>query len=224
MSENDGKDPRKNATDEEFGALPTQEVEPERIPSQEDGDHEFIVESFWHRRSLSDPEAFAYFVDKYHERVHRFLLFMLRDRGVAEEVTQDTFLKAFEIRRRFVFQGKTIESWIFQIARRKGVKAGKMQRRHVPLQPEDLDEERLIEFRPDPERRLLGEEERRELLRALDELDPDCRSWLALHYVVGLPTPRVAAIAGVTTGTMKSRLSRCRAKLRERLEREGKRR
>lgn len=221
MTDFDDNDPRKHATDEEFAAFPTQEGESERIPSEEDGDDEFIVESFWHRRSLSDPEAFTYFIDKYYERVHRFLLVMLRDRGEAEHVTQDTFLNAFEYRRRFVFRRQTIESWIFQIARRNGFKAGKKLSRHVRLQPEDLDEERLIEFRPDPERRLLGEEERRELLRALDELDPDCKSWLALHYVVGLPTPRVAAIAGVTTGTMKSRLSRCRAKLKERLEREG---
>jgi len=219
MSDFDDRDPKNHATDDEFAAFPPQEGELESPPSEADGDDEFTVESFWHRRSLSDPEAFTYFIDKYYERVHRFLLVMLRDRGEAEQATQETFLKAFETRRRFVFRRQTIESWIFQIARRNGFKAGKSLRRHVPLEPEGLDEERLIEFRPNPERRLLGEEERRELLKALNDLDPDCRSWLALHYVVGLPTPRVAAIAGVTTGAMKSRLSRCRAKLKERLER-----
>lgn len=186
--------------------------------SSPQNDDEFLIEEGWHRRSLRDPEIFGYFFDKYYDRIFGFLYNMTRSRDMADELTQATFVTAFEKRSGFVFREVPIGAWLFQIARSKAIKTDLQRERQVPLEFLKAGDGTLVEFRPGPDHRLLSKEEQSRLFQGLDLLDPDCRSWLVLHYFEGLTTPQLARIAGVKEGTMKSRLSRCLERLRDHLK------
>lgn len=193
----------------------TEELQRYRDPELED---ELGIEKGWHRRSLKDPEVFDLFCHKYYDRIFKYLFNMMRNRHDAEELTQATFTIAFEQRTNFVFRNVTIGAWYYRIARNLATKELKERKKlpRVPLEHVGAAASLLVPLISRPDHRAISRQERHNLALAMDALDPDCYSWLQLHFVTGLSTPQVAAIAGVRTGTMKSRLSRCVAKLQDR--------
>ena len=82
-----------------------------------------------------------------------------------------------------------------------------------------LRAEAAIDRRPAPsaEAAVLDAERRRELIAAVNGLRPDDRLVIGARYFLDLPEAEIAALAGVAPGTVKSRLSRARARLAEML-------
>ena len=216
-SQRDLDSTRPSETDDpqEPAEIPHPTLYPE--PELED---ELSIEKGWHRNSLKDPEVFGLFYDKYYDRIFKLLFNMMRHRQDAETLTQAAFTTAFERRGEFEFRGTTMGAWIYRIARNAAIKELKSRKKwpRVPLEHEGAADNVLIPLRERPDHLLQDRQQRENLARAMDGLDPDCYSWLQMRYVTGLTTPQLAVIAGVKTGTMKSRLNRCREKLRDLLD------
>jgi RNA polymerase sigma-70 factor (ECF subfamily) len=148
-----------------------------------------------------DLRAFEELVRAYQADVYRFAAYLTHDRSMAEDVTQDVFLRAF----RFIrgFRGETkFGSWLFSITRNCANDA--MRRQRFPLV---RGEERPAAASvADPSARA-------ELEAALESVSHEHRESFLLVEVFGLSYQEAADALGVAVGTVKSRMFRARQAL-----------
>jgi RNA polymerase sigma-70 factor (ECF subfamily) len=171
--------------------------------------------------------AFRTLVVRYERRVYNLLARMLRNPALAEELAQETFLKAFTHLRSFD-PGYKFSNWLLKIAHNAAIDA--MRRRgpqEVPLdEPGPRDEARRDTWLVDPNSGAAAESVERDdlgrLLRAaMDRLRPEYRKVVVLRYQEELSYEDVAEVTGLPIGTIKSHLHRARAEMAEFLSRRG---
>jgi RNA polymerase sigma-70 factor (ECF subfamily) len=146
-----------------------------------------------------DLRAFEELVRLYQAEVFRFAWHLTRDRTLAEDVTQDTFLRAF----RFIHGyrgGQRFGSWLFAIARNCSMDA---LRKRGTVAEHDARETRVT---PDGSTRA-------ELDAALAAVSAEHRDAFLLVEVFGLSYQEAADVLGVAVGTVKSRMFRARRAL-----------
>ncbi len=131
--------------------------------------------------------------------VLRTTFLVLHDRGRAEDVTQDAFLRLYE-RWRGVSAIEHPQAWVRRVAVRAAVRAAQQARlRTAPL--------------PDDERPTWDDVPDVDLARAVAALAPQQRAAVALFYLDDLPVEDVARHLGVSTSTVKQHLFRARSRL-----------
>lgn len=163
-------------------------------------------------------DAFNRLVRLYERQVYNVALRMVGQADAAEDVTQDTFLLAY--RSLHQFRGGIFRAWLLRIATNRCYDELRRRQRR----PADSFEELTFEPRPQWSSMAAGEEpheraERLELAGALQQvlaqLQDDQRIVVILSDVQGYSYDEIAAITNVSLGTVKSRLSRGRARLRD---------
>ena len=178
-----------------------------------------------------DREAFAVLVDRHGSRVHGAILRMIGDPEAAKDLAQETFLKAFTRLDSFR-RGSAFYTWLYAIAlnqvrtefrRWRSVKGQAM----LPLDaagPPGGDPDDRRGGPPEPEARTPGPEEEASrhdeaarVHRALAQLDEEYREAVVLRDLEGLSYEEIAEATGVPPGTVRSRIHRGRAALREML-------
>lgn len=144
--------------------------------------------------------------------VYGYFRFHVPEIEAAEDLTAETFLKLVRSAGRFDPAQASPRTWILAIARNVLRDWGRRQRlRHyVPLG--NLHD--LVSEAPSPEERLLGEEEVGRLLDAVATLPAADRELIGLRYGSGLDTGEVAALLGITEGSVRTRLWRALGRLR----------
>jgi RNA polymerase sigma-70 factor, ECF subfamily len=172
------------------------------------------------RARRGDEAAARALFDRYKDVVFRFLWRMVGPRAgvaVVEDLTQDTFLRAFAALDRFVDAGPArLSTWLLTIATRVGLNELRRRRRRGGTGAVELDQEALASTaRTDEasERNLLGAR----IARALEQLPHDQRAVFILRDYHDLSYQEIATALEVELGTVQSRLSRARAALRESL-------
>ena len=155
-----------------------------------------------------DTNAFRLLVERYQQPLFGLLRNLTRDRQECEDIAQEVFLAAYMHLCSFDARRSSFSAWLCTIARNKCVNAWK---KHRPLVWAELPEEtgpRLPES-------ILGEEEFfRQLDAGLASLPPEQKTVFVLAELQGLPHEEIAHMEQVPLGTVKSRLSRAKAKLR----------
>jgi RNA polymerase sigma-70 factor, ECF subfamily len=135
----------------------------------------------------------------------------------AEEAAQDAFVKAHRALDRFR-EGSPLRPWLLTIvaneARNRVRAAGRRERLALRV----AEERRPGDAVPSPEAALLDLEQRDELMAALAELPENDRQAIACRYLLDLSEEETAAALDCPRGTVKSRLSRALARLREQME------
>jgi RNA polymerase sigma factor (sigma-70 family) len=179
------------------------------------------------RAAAGDEAAFAALVRRHERAVYNLSYRLLGDREDALDAAQDTFLRCYRALPRFRGEA-SFRTWLTGIAinvcRSRLAGAERRQRGRtqalVHLDPESGDAVPLPlpDPAPDPERRARAGELRDALARALLELSPEHREVLLLREMSGLEYDEVAAAMGCALGTVKSRIARARAALRQALE------
>ena len=168
------------------------------------------------RRAVrGDADATRRMVELYQGRVFALVSRMLSGRGKAtiEDIAQDTFLAVFRQLASFDVRGTAkLSTWILTIAARRAIDELRKQRPVLLAEP---DRERAGDSRTD------DRTQRRELAlvieAALRDLSPELRAAFLLREYHGLDYAEIAKALQIDLGTVKSRLSRARAGLRERL-------
>lgn len=152
--------------------------------------------------SKRPSQSFEALVERQENRVYRAALAILGNVQDAEDQTQETFLRYLE--KRPVFQSREHErAWLLTVTRNGCIsRLRSKQRQNLPLK---------IDI-PVP-----GPEEREEV-EELFALPPEDREVLHLYYYEGYSTREIAKMTGVREGTVRSRLSRARGKLKALLE------
>ena len=158
------------------------------------------------RRAIDDPRAFEVLYRRHVARIGSYLLRRVGDRHVADDLLSETFLAAWRGLARHRDRGRPFLFWLYGIASRQ---ANRWIERRGP-QPTPLPAPELV---PQPgSREVAGDADRAHA--ALLRLDARYQTVLVLHYLEDLSVADIGAALGVREGTVKSRLSRARAKLR----------
>ena len=163
-----------------------------------------------------DERAFALIVRAYEVPIFNYVLRMVGDRALAEDLTQDVFLRVFQGLRGYSRRAR-FTTWLFQVAKNRVI-----------------DEMRAAERRP---RTLLAIEdapqfevvdapiERGEaieiLLAEIDKLSPDLKEALLLRDIVGLSYNEISDTLDVTLATVKWRIFKAREEVQQALEEQG---
>ncbi len=169
------------------------------------------------RAAEGDLDAFNLFVERHQRAVVALCTSILRDTSLAEDVTQDAFIRAW--RNLPTFKGESAKPWLFRIATNRCLDLLRQRNR----QATDSLDAQLVELKPrwttqTPHDAPESEAERAEmgdrLDAALTELPDDQRVALVMADVLGYDYVEIAELTGTAMGTVKSRISRARARLR----------
>jgi RNA polymerase sigma-70 factor (ECF subfamily) len=183
------------------------------------------VDALVRRAQAGELPAFNSLVLRYQDALYGLALRMLGSRDAAEDATQEAFIRAY--RRIDTFRGGNFRSWLFTIvanqARDEMRRRGRRPQLSLDLARDDPERASLDPPDPDPlpEARAEQSDLRRTLEAALQQLPDDWREIVLLVDVHGLAYDEAAASTGLPVGTVKSRLSRARGRLRDLLRDAG---
>ena len=163
------------------------------------------------KRTLAgDEAAFGPLVDRYKGAVHALVYRKTGDFHIAEELTQDAFLQAYQklstLRNPVHFAG-----WLYVIASRCCLMWYRKKR--LPTSP--LAKVKTDEMGTIAQRAYRDEQQRQDVHDALDSLPESQRTVLTLHYLGGLSCEEIGRFIGTSEGAIKDRLYRARLRLRE---------
>lgn len=167
-------------------------------------------------------QAFEQIVRRYQRPVIRLLVRLTGDPALAEDLAQETFVKAFRSLAAFDAT-RRLSSWLFRIAHNTGIDAlRRMKTSRVQPAPADGPDAPAREIAsppaPDPvERRELG----RALEDALAQLRPDQRTAVVLRYEEGLAFEEIGRVLGIPETTARSHVHRARKELARVLSQAG---
>jgi RNA polymerase sigma-70 factor (ECF subfamily) len=162
-----------------------------------------------------DPDAFDELYSRYSQALYRLGWAMLQNRQTAEDVVQETFLRAYKARRRFDPSRASIGTWLYQIALNY---CRSQLRRKRPVIIPWIEQ---IDSTSEPETSLLRAEYQRAIWKAIQKLGPILKEVIILHYYLDLPAVKIAAILKCPEGTIYSRLYNARRRLAQLLAQEG---
>jgi RNA polymerase sigma-70 factor (ECF subfamily) len=153
-----------------------------------------------------DRPAFAALAERYWDRLYRWLYHLTRDRHAAEDLVQETFLKAFAGLRRFQ-PGTNFGAWLFRIAHNNFANHYRATRRREAL-PEDLPSREH-----GPEEEAQSHETREALAHAIGRLPAEFRAALLLRVEESLSFRQIAEVLELTEETARWRVFKARQKL-----------
>ena len=176
------------------------------------------------RARRGEEAAFAELLTRFRAPVFNLCLRMLKNRDDAEDVAQEVFIKVFGMLERYDDR-YAFRSWIFKIAANQSIDF--IRRNRVKLQSldEPMDykgeeiERQLPDEAPTPEETVETLEIGQLLLRITDELPPHYRSMIVLRHQEQLSYEEIAEVLDLPLGTVKARIHRARALMKDKLQR-----
>lgn len=159
------------------------------------------------RFAEGDPDAVRELYDRYAKAVFTVTYSALRDRSLAEEAVQATFLQAWRASGRFD-PGRDPGPWLYAIARRAAVDVYRRERRHQSREPFDTDIAALPET-------FEQTWEAWQIRLAIEEMPEEQRQVIKTRYFLGLTQEETASQLGLALGTVKSRSYRAHQRLAE---------
>ncbi len=184
------------------------------------------VEDLVERARAGDRPAFARLVDEYQDKIYGYVYRMLGDAEEAEDVAQETFLRAFQSLPSFR-GAASFHTWLYRIASNLSIDVARRNRRQndgaisldEPLASEEGDYGREIAYEGIGPEQLTARRETQELVRgAIEDLPEKLRAVVVLYELQGESYEDIAEILGCPLGTVKSRLFNARAQLKDKLK------
>ena len=177
-----------------------------------DGDSDVV------RAAAGDRVAFERLYRQHVNRVFSLCARMVADRGRAEELTQDVFVRAWE--KLHLFRGESsFSTWLHRLTVNVVLNARKSEGRQRSRFEEPDEESGGIDALPGVVGMPLAPGDLLDLEAAIAELPPGARRVFVLHDVEGYKHEEIAEMLGVTSGATKAQLHRARLQLREALNR-----
>jgi RNA polymerase sigma-70 factor (ECF subfamily) len=176
-------------------------------------------------KDQGDAEAFGQLVRRHQQRIHRLALHMLRDRAEAEDVMQETFIRAYRALARFDGRSEPY-TWFYRIT--INLSLNRIRSKKTARTTHDTDDPRLdavlVDKTPetgDPALRAQRHELYRTLANGIDQLSDTLRTTLILVCIDGRSHEDVAQILGAPEGTIAWRIHEARRKLKEFMQTRG---
>ncbi len=169
-----------------------------------------------------DRNEFARLVETYSASIYRLALKMLEDTQDAEDVLQETFIKAY--RHLDTFDGRSsLSTWLYRIATNEALMLLR-RKKHVSIsidepglseEQEEAEPLQIVDWCCMPEEELMSSEARSHLDKAIEALPASLRVVFLLRDVEGLSTQETSEVLKLSETAIKTRLSRARLRLRE---------
>jgi RNA polymerase sigma-70 factor (ECF subfamily) len=181
------------------------------------------------RARAGDSRAFETLVRAYKDKIFVYVSRMLPDTAEAEDITQDTFVRAYQSLGGFR-GASSFQTWLYRIASNLVIDSVRRHRRRhegiISLDaPVDTDEgeltRELADMRRGPEDQATGAAVQKEVRAAIAKISPKLRAVLVMYDIQGMSYQEIAQILGCPLGTVKSRLFNARMQLKELLEERG---
>lgn len=170
-----------------------------------------------------DRAEFSRLVESYSANIYRLALKILNDRQDAEDVLQETFLKAYRHLKNFDGRSK-VSTWLYRIATNEALMILRRQKPGVFSiddswngGEEEKEPLQIVDWCCLPEKELMSSEVREHLDEAIGQLTYPLRMVFLLRDVEDLSTAETAEILGLSETAVKTRLSRARMRLRQEL-------
>lgn len=164
-----------------------------------------------------DRNSFNELVGLYQTRVIHIAYGVLSDYEDACDVAQEVFIKIYRSCGNFRNEC-TVSTWIYRITKNTCFDfLRKRKEKIISLDDEhnDTQKNEIEDFSHSPEEISEKNETRRIILKAISELDENCRLILTMFDIEGLSYEEISAVLKIPIGTVKSRLNRARTKLRK---------
>ena len=168
------------------------------------------------RAQSGDLEAFNQLAHRYERHIYNVSFRMMGNVQMAEDATQETLIKAY--RGIGGFRGDNLRAWLLRIAYNTCNDIFRSRRGRQDVSLEAITEESNVSWEssdPSPEDEALRGELGREIQRGMLALPHDQRMVLVLVDVEGMSYEEAAQAMGIASGTLRSRLSRARGKLKD---------
>ena len=147
------------------------------------------------------------------DALYNFAVYLTRSPAQAEDLVQETYLRAFRFSHRFQ-PGTHLRAWLFQILRNTFLTFYRLRERELPLAEDGVPDWDAPMFHEAPAEDPSVLEAHTDLERAMRRLPDEFRTVLLLAEVEGLPLEEVAQIMTCPVGTVKSRIFRAKERLR----------
>lgn len=169
------------------------------------------------KAASGDDAAFEQLVSQYEKLVYSVTFRMTGNREDALDLSQETFIKVWKSLTFFKFES-AFSTWIYRIAGNVCLDFLRRQKRAQSLTVSDEEVQLdLPDERQDPARMMMDQADQQSISDALSSLEPEYRAALTLRAVGGLSYQEIAYALNIQPGTVKSRISRGRERLRKKL-------
>jgi RNA polymerase sigma-70 factor, ECF subfamily len=176
------------------------------------------------RAREGDAQSFGQLVRRHQQRIHRLAMHLLRDRAEAEDVMQETFIRAYRALGRFDGRSEPY-TWFYRIAINLSLNALRSRKSHRTTTEADDPRLDAIISEKQSEANPPGDAERTQLYSALaqgiDELSETLRTTLVLVCIDGRSHEEASGILGAPEGTIAWRVHEARRKLKEYMVKRG---
>ncbi len=171
-----------------------------------------------------DPEELTRMVNQYSDPIYRVALRMLNNQVEAEDVLQETFIKAMRSLEKF--EGRSnLSTWLYRIAVNESLMLIRKRKPEVPIVQDDTGDgdnegisvSQIVDWCCLPESEFLSYETRQVLNAAIQKLPENLRTVFILRDIEGLSISETSQALDLTETNVKTRLLRARMKLREEL-------
>jgi RNA polymerase sigma-70 factor (ECF subfamily) len=166
------------------------------------------------RLQRREPQALAELYDRYGGMIYRLVLRIVRDTGIAEDLVQETFLRAWNRAGTFDSERGAVGPWLLAIARNRALdylRAHSSRGAHTMELNETEHSARFQDFPPEA----LNFDLARRIKRALEQLSVDQRAAIELAYFEGMSQSEIAEHMGQPLGTVKTWMRRAMLRMRE---------
>lgn len=166
------------------------------------------------RCQAGDQLAVGALIRRYQNYVYRLCYLVMRNEQDAEDMTQETFIRACRALPRFeIREGISFEAWLYRIA--VNCCRSRLRRKWYQALPWPNPPPRLtIEPEQQPDRLLMRGQHRDEIMALIDSLDDKHRLVIILRYYAGLSNEEIAQVLNIPSGTVRSRLHTARQRLK----------
>ena len=195
------------------------EVREKSVSAKRESDHQLIEAT-----KRGDEDAFAEIVNRYRNPLTNYIFRMLNDYEEAVDLTQETFVRVYFAIERYHTE-YAFSTYIYRIATNLAISEIRKKRRRKLLSLTSFfqsEEGEAQEFHPPdtkslPDEDLVEDERSRTIRKAIAALPDKYRAPIILREIQELSYEEIAQILGLGLGTTKSRISRARALLRDKL-------
>ena len=170
------------------------------------------------RARRGDADAFEQLVAAYRNQVFRLALRMCGNEADADEVAQEAFLSAWKGLPNFRGESR-FSTWLYQLTTHAAIDLMRREKRQAAA--EDIDEITTADDGPSPQQQVERAETQREIRSALMQLPEEYRQVLLLRFMQELSYEEIGRALKLPAGTVKSRLNRAKAQLKDILSRSG---
>jgi RNA polymerase sigma-70 factor (ECF subfamily) len=160
-----------------------------------------------------DELAFEELVARYETGLRNVAFGFVRDHGLAEDIAQDTFIRAYR-KASTIRRGGSVKGWLYRVAINRAQDELRRIKRKREVSVDDLDTDPEAAKQTSGESLAASKELRRHLSRALSEMREEHRLPLVLREVEGMTYAEIAEQLGWPLGTVQTRVHRGRLELR----------